>query len=142
MINGLQFCYLYHDYDVIEVRITIGNGRFFGSANVYVQTGGIAEAATVLEGFPTHAADIREVEFGVFGPKFAAGAVRLQLSCKDLAGHSMIRATIEDGYRSRNEAELATVFIDFEPAALDEFVAALRRLEGNLKGCAELQALA
>jgi hypothetical protein len=54
----------------------------------------------------------------------------------------MIRATIEDGYRSRNEAESATVFIDFEPAALDEFVAALRRLEGNLKGCAELQALA
>lgn len=136
MINGLQFCYRYHDYDVIEIRIIVGNGRFRGSADVYVQTGGL------LEGFPKHAADTRQVEFGTFGPKFAAGAVRLQLSCKDLAGHSMIRATIEDGYRSRNEAESATVLIDFEPAALDEFVAALRRIEGDLKGCAELNALA
>jgi hypothetical protein len=141
MINGLQFCYLYHDYDVIEIRIIVGNGRFHASANAYVQAGGLSEAAATLDGFPTNASDARELVFGAFGAQSAGGAVRLQLSCWDLAGHARIRATVEDDYRSENDTESAIVFIDFEPAALDEFVSALRHLEIDLKGCAELAGL-
>jgi hypothetical protein len=141
MINGLQFCYLYHDYDLIEVRIIVGNGRFCGTTNVYVGTGGLTEAARVLEGFPKDVRDTREVEFGNFGPKCAGGAVRLQFRCKDLAGHSEVCAVIEDDYNSPEPVQSATVFLDFEPAALDEFVVSLRKLEADLRGCADLRAL-
>lgn len=141
MINGLQFCYLYHDYDIIEVRIAVGNGRFCGTTNVYVATGGLVEAARVLEGFPKDVRDSREVEFGSFGPKSAGGAVRLRFQCKDLAGHTEIRAELEDDYLSLGNVESATIFLDFEPAALDEFVVTLRRLEADRESRAELRAI-
>jgi hypothetical protein len=141
MINGLQFCYLWHDYDMNEVRIVVGNGRFCGTTNVYVEIGGLVEAARVLEGFPKDARDSREVEFGNFGPKSAGGAVRLRFQCKDLAGHTEIRAELEDDYLSLGNVESATLFLDFEPAALDEFVVTLRRLEADRESCAELRAI-
>jgi hypothetical protein len=140
-INGLQFCYLYHDIDVIELRISVGNGRFSGSADVYVATGRLLEVCAALKGFPSNSDDERDLRFGAFGSRAACGGVRLQLKCKDLAGHPMIRATIEDGYNGREDTESSIVFIDFEPGALDDFVVALRRLEVQLKGCAELRAL-
>ena len=39
MTTGLQFTYLYHDNDIMELRVTVSNGRFSGSANVYIATG-------------------------------------------------------------------------------------------------------
>lgn len=141
MINGLQFCYLYHDIDVIELRISVGNGRFSGSADMYVPTGRLLEAGAALEGFPSNSADERDLVFGAFGREFGGGAVRLRFSYKDLPGHPTIRVTIQDNYNLRKDTESAIVFLDFEPAALDEFVVALRRLESDFKGCAELRAL-
>jgi hypothetical protein len=108
---------------------------------VYVQKGGLIEAAAALEGFPKNASDSREVEFGAFGPKFTGGAVRLRFKCKDLAGHTEICAEIEDDYLSPGAVESTTLFLDFEPAALDDFVVVLRRLEADREGCADLRAL-
>jgi hypothetical protein len=48
---GLKVAYLYHDGDVIEVRITAENANFRGTADVYVGTDGLLEVAAVLEGF-------------------------------------------------------------------------------------------
>jgi hypothetical protein len=141
MLNGLQFRYLGHDYGCFEVQIVVGNGRFGGAADVYVETGGLVKAAGVLEGFPKNAQDSLEIKFGQFGAKSAGGAVQLRFSCKDLAGHPEIRAVLEDDHLSPGNVECVTLFLDFEPAALDDFVVALRRLEDDREGCAELRAI-
>lgn len=64
MSTGLKVAYLWHDNDVIEVRVTVENARFRGTANVYVGTDGLLEAAGTLAGFPKHSRDKREVIFG------------------------------------------------------------------------------
>lgn len=88
MNAGLKVTYLYHDGDIIEVRIVAENASFRGSADVYVGTDGLLEATAVLEGFPKDRQDTREVVFGAAGPKFAGGSVRLKFYCKDGAGHA------------------------------------------------------
>jgi hypothetical protein len=75
---GLKVTYLYHDGDIIEVRIVSQNASFRGSADVYVGTDGLLEAAAVLERIPKDRSDTREVAFGAAGPEFAGGSTRLK----------------------------------------------------------------
>ena len=49
MNAGLKVTYLYHDGDIVEVRIVAENVSFRASADVYVGTDGLLEAAAVLE---------------------------------------------------------------------------------------------
>jgi hypothetical protein len=97
---ALQFNYLYHDVDVIELRVTVENACFRGSADVYVGTDELAKTAATLKGFPEHSRDAREFTFGAFGPKYAGGAVRLEFYCKDMACHFAVWATIDADYQS------------------------------------------
>jgi hypothetical protein len=135
---GLKVTYLYHDIDLIEVRIVAENAAFRGSADVYVGTDGLREAAAVIEGFPKDRRDTREIVFGAAGPKFAGGSVRLIFYCKDAAGHTAFRAEIEADYRGQERAQCATVFVDFEPASLDRFLIELRQVEKEHLGNAAL----
>lgn len=127
--------------DIVQIRIAMSNGRFSASADVYVGAGELTEAAELVTGFPTNPKDTRELHFGSFGPDFAGGAVRLQFMCTDLAGHTRMTATVEDDHLSREQKQVqqATIFMDFEPAALDDFVMGLRRLEQQHNGCAKLR---
>lgn len=138
MNPGLKVSYLWHDNDVVEVRITAENAGFRGSADVYVGTDGLLEAATILAGFPQDSLDKREVVFGAAGKGFAGGFVHLEFYCKDMAGHAEFRATIEGDYGERELAESATVYVDFDPAVLDEFLAELQRLEKGHRGSAAM----
>jgi hypothetical protein len=148
MIAGLQFTYLYHDFDIIEVRIVAQNRGFRGTADVYEGTGELLEAAAHFSGFPTDSNDRREFVFGAFGSNFAGGGVRLELFCKDLAGHPVIRATIEADSRpipvvgnvKEEDAEYATVYLEFDPASFDRFLEELRKIEIEHAGSATLEA--
>ena len=138
MNMGLRVTYLYHDVDIIEVRVAVENARFRGSANVYVGADALLEAAAVLKGFPKDRHDTREIVFGSAGPKCAGGSVRLGFYCIDLAGHTAFRAVIEDDYRRQERAQGATVFVDFEPASLDRFLIELQQVETEHRGSAAL----
>lgn len=138
MSTGLKVAYLWHDNDVIEVRVSAENARFRGTANVYVGTDGLVEAAAALAGFPKHSRDKREVICGAVGKKLAGGAVRLEFYCSDLAGHAAFRAMIEGDHGAHEVPESATVCVDFEPAALDAFVMELQQLEKEHQGSASL----
>ncbi len=122
----------------MEVRVTAENGRYKASADVYVYTNGLLDAVKALESFPKDSQDTREILLGAEGPKFAGGSVRLGFYCKDLAGHTAFRATIEDDYDHKDRAQSATVFVDFEPASLDQFLIELRRVEIEHQGSAVL----
>lgn len=138
MRTGLKVTYLWHDNDVIEVRVTVENAGFRGTADVYVGTDGLLEAAATLRGFPINGRDTREVVFGTEGKKFAGGAARLRFYCSDLVGHTEFRATIEGDYGKQEVAESATICVDFEPAALDVFLIELQQIEREHQGSASL----
>ena len=131
MHTGLKIAYLWHDIDLIEVRVTAENAEFRGSADVYVGADGLLKAAVLLAGFTTNNLDKREIVFGAAGKGSAGGFVRLKFYCKDGAGHATFRATIEGDYRNRELAESAVVYVRFEPAALDAFLLQLRRSREN-----------
>jgi hypothetical protein len=57
---GLKVSYLWHDNDVIELRAVAENPEFRGSADVYVETDGLSEAAITLAGFPRDRFDKRQ----------------------------------------------------------------------------------
>jgi hypothetical protein len=138
MIAGLKVSYLWHDWDVVEVRITVENADFRGTANVYVGTDGLLEAAVMLAGFPSSNLDKRWVEFGATGKRFAGGFVRLDMYCEDGANHTAFRATIEGDYGNREFTESAMVCVKFEPAALDVFLRQLEEIEKGHSGSATL----
>jgi hypothetical protein len=138
---GLGFTYLYHDSDIIELRIIADNGMFGGTTNVYVGVGGLNKAAAALSDFPKSQDDAREFVFGAFGPDWAGGAVRLQLYRKGLAGRVVLQATIEADFNRNGANQSAVVITDFELAALDSFLAELQLIEENLCGNAEMKFL-
>jgi hypothetical protein len=138
MNDGLKVSYLWHDNDVIEVRVASENAQFRGTADVYVSVGGLLDAATQLGGFPTNNLDRRELVFGALGKEFAGGFVRLEFYCTDGAGHAALRATIESDYGNRESAESAVVHVNFEPAALDVFLLQLQQIDKECSGSASL----
>ena len=67
MNTGLKVACVWHDSDVIEVRVIAENAKLWGTANVYVGTDGLLEAASTLAGFPKHSHDKREVTLARWG---------------------------------------------------------------------------
>jgi hypothetical protein len=129
MRNGLQILYRYHDADIVEVEITVGNGRFSGSANVYLSPGELTELANILSGFPSRPTDTRDYTLGTFEPGIAGGAVRLNFYLKDLAGHASLRCFVKDDGPTAGHTQRSEVVLDIEPAALDRFISELRMME-------------
>lgn len=139
MDRCIQLSYRYHDVDVVELKVSAWNGSFGGSACLYIGQGELADIATLLAGFPVGLEDRREVTFGAFGSKFAGGATNLKLSCIDDAGHCQLHMTIEADFAQRDSlAERVEMLCAFEPAALDEFVGQMRKLNSSLTGSAVL----
>jgi hypothetical protein len=102
----------------------------------------LANAASLLAGFPVSLEDSREVTLGACGPKSAGGAMNLKFSCIDGAGHCQLRVTIEADYGSREfQAERVEMLCAFEPAELDQFVNQLHELNSSLVGSAALMLL-
>src|ERR1700677_4932691 len=95
MIVGLQLKYLWSDVDVIELRVIASNGIFSGGADLYAATGGLAEAASTLQGFPANTSDVRELQFGAFGSESAGGGANLRFSCKGGAGRAVLELRVE-----------------------------------------------
>ena len=139
MDRHVQLKYRYHDIDVVELEVSAWNGRFGGSTCLYVGQGDLADTAKLLAGFPVGVKDKREVTFGAFGPTFAGGAMNLNLSCIDGAGHCQLHLIIEADYdRQESLAQRVEMLCAFEPAALDSFVEEMRELNSSLTGSAVL----
>jgi hypothetical protein len=136
MDKGIQLGTLYRDVHLLELRVAAWNEEFGGTACVYVGIGALAEAAAKLEGFPRDPSDIREIQFGVFGPDVGGGAIRMRFYCKDSAGHAVVETRVESGQRRPQEAFL---FLSIEAAEVDTFVNDLRCLEADSSGTAFLR---
>ena len=138
-IDVVRLAYRYHDVDVVELNVSAWNGSFGGSTCLYVGQGDLADAAALLARFPINVEDKREVTLGAFGPNSAGGAMALQFSCRDGAGHCQLHITIEADFGLRDSlAERVELLSAIEPAALDQFVEQMRILNSSLTGSAVL----
>ncbi|HEY4355721.1 MAG TPA: hypothetical protein VGN16_08245 [Acidobacteriaceae bacterium] len=140
MPGAVEFRYQPYDMDMSDVTIRSSNGFFSGSAELYVSPGEPVEAASALRAFPASNADRRELVFGAFGSDSAGGAVRLEFFVRDLAGHVSVKITMEDA-GNRGYLQEVVLGADFEPSALDVFVAELSMLNGSAAGIATLALL-
>lgn len=145
MIVGLSIKPLWSDVDVFEVAVSGSNGEFGGSAAVYVGIDGLAEAASMLEGFPRTTSDMRQFELGTFDSSSAGGGVQLRFSCVDGAGHAIVEVRIaSEAIRDSGvnlPAQSATFFAPIEASGVDDFAAELRQLEIAKTGTAYLRFL-
>ena len=140
MYVGCEFRVVWYDNDVIELRVSAWNGTFGGVAKIYEGIGDLQAAAAQLRGFPESPEDIREVVFGNFDRKCAAGGVRMRFHCIDGAGHAYVEATIDSNYESGGTIQTVVLAIPIEAAAVDTFVQELGRLETKRTGAAYLKA--
>jgi hypothetical protein len=141
MFVGFEFQMLWHDEDVFKLCVKAWNGSFGGAAEIYEAIGDLHKAAGQLLGFPRSPSDAREVVFGNFDPKFAAGGVRMRFHCVDGAGHAYVEATIDSKYLSGGTVQTVVLSMPVEATAIDTFVLELDRLEKERSGSAYLKAV-
>ena len=127
------------DGDVIQLDVSARNASFAGRTKLYVATGSLEDAATQLTGFPNHPDDTRLLMLGAFGPECAGGGVSFAFSLSDQVGQAHVQVVIEADGEVAGITETVTLALGFELAALDEFIAELRRLETEQKGVAVLK---
>ena len=139
MNQSLTLQRIYHDVDVVEVRLRADNGKFRGEADIYLGQGQLAEIAESLVGFPLSSSNNREIAIGGFGAKFARGAAAFRLFCADLAGHPQLELRLEADYKNSAKAEGVTLIANLEAAAVDRFVIALKALNETHSGFAVLE---
>jgi hypothetical protein len=140
MFVGFEFQLLWHDDDVLNLSVKAWNGAFGGAADVYEAIGNLQKAAEELRGFPTDPSDTREITFGNFDRKFAAGGVRMRFHCVDGAGHAYVDATIDSNYLTGGTIQTAVLAVPVEAAAVDKFLQELEQLEKARAGSAHLRA--
>lgn len=139
MLVGFEFEVLWHDDDVFNLCVKAWNGAFGGVAEIYEGIGDLQRAAEKLRGFPQNPSDAREVVFGNFDRKFAAGGVRMRFHCVDGAGHAYIEATIDSNSLMGGTIQTAVLAVAVEATAVDTFVQGLERLERDRSGSAYLR---
>ena len=139
MDTGVRVEVLWNDTDIFKVRVSAWNGAFGGSSNIYLAIGDLADSAEKLNGFPRNPSDKRALDFGAFGPQAAGGAATMNFYCGDSAGHASVEMRIESDHHEKIPAQSVLLVAAVEPAAVDAFVADLRRLEANQRGTAFLR---
>ena len=135
---GLEFQAIWHDVNMIDVRISAWNGTFGGTSRVYVGIGRLEEAAAALRGFPRNPSDTRELTFAGLGKRDIRGDVSLRFYCAGGAAHAWLEASIESAYDFAGPAQSVILALPIEAAAIDVFVDQLHRLGATRTGVAFL----
>ena len=136
MSPSLTITKIWEDDDMIEVTLSVCDGKSTFSAEIYVGFGDLKEAVASMEHFKSHVhGGIYDLSWGAFGPEFASGAARIRFHFHHQA-RLCISSSMESGYFEfglKKVAHSAEQFFYSEPALLDNFVTELSSLaEGNL----------
>ncbi len=139
MYVGFVFQVIWHDYDIINLRISAWNRAFGGAVETYEAIGHLRDAAQQLRGFPKSPTDMREIVFGNFEPKYAGGGVRMRFHCTDGAGHAQVEAKMVAKDQLVGTVQEVVLAMPVEAAAVDAFVQELEQLEAERAGTAHLK---
>jgi hypothetical protein len=130
MKNGIQFEIVWSDQDVVQFRVECSNGRFCGSATLYMSHDDMRRLADRIRGFPANPSDVLSFELGTFDPKCADGGIKLHFYCKDSVGHAAVDVKLRgDACQGMGEPESVALRIPVEAAGIDSFIAEAMRID-------------
>lgn len=141
---GIHIAKIWFDDHIVELRITVCDGRSSFTNQVYAGHHDFTAAVGALHEFKGQAqGGLHDMRFGAFGPEFANGAFlarfhfarpgRLFITCEQESDHHE--------FGVKNVASSATLHVTSEPALLDRFVAELRTVASGVRDDATLGAL-
>lgn len=141
MENGIRFEVIWFDVDLTEILVQCSNGRFHGTAQLYLAHDKHLHLASVLKGFPSSVHDSKTIEVGTFNPTHAGGGLRIELRCADSTGHVLADVKLRgDVCKSLGEIESVALKLCLEPAAIDTFVNQLETMGATVGASAFLSA--
>ena len=128
--KGIRLEVIWFDADVTEVMVQCSNGRFEGTAGIYLSHNEHLDIArVVLGGFPSRINDSRTIEVGTFNPAHADRGLRVEQRCADSSGHVLADTQLRgDGCKVLGEVESVALRLRVEPAAIDSFVQQLKTM--------------
>ncbi len=126
------------DPDYLGIEIFAASGRFAGTTRIYAANDELSELCRVIEGFPNRIEDQRSHLFGTREPGYAGGFCELRFFCTDGSGHVAIRVEVRDD-DARHSDGFGSFTIPTLTAEIDTFIVALKRLELNRAGEANLK---
>jgi hypothetical protein len=126
-VRGLAIEVAWFDEHMLELRLSVSNGKFAGETSFYAALDEPKKFAARIEGFPNAANDSREHEFGGTGLSEYGGA-KVRLACKDGSGHLTVRVDVVADLGPQLGVDSASVHFDALPAAIDRFVEELRNM--------------
>lgn len=138
--SQLQLTAVWDDPDMIELRVSAGNGGFSGSTHVYVGLDELSQAASSLAGFPRSPDDRRQLSWGSEDAASHLGLVQLAFRCRDRTGHPVVDVQLVSSDMGEDPpGQSVRLSVPFEAASLDAFVAELPRIERAKRGIAVLR---
>ena len=126
---------------MIEVDLSICDGRSTFSTDIYVGFGDLKETVTDMERFKSHVhGGLYDLSWGAFGPEYASGAARIRFHFYHQA-RLCISSSVESGYFEfglKKIAHSAEQYFYSEPALLDNFISELALLAQGVRDTAVL----
>lgn len=135
---------LWADEDMLALHIEVSDGKSRFAHDVHVGHLHLKNTLAGLDGFKDQVyGGIYDLRFGEFGPEFASGAFHARLHFQDKGKlHVTVKAESEYfDFGKTHIASQATLYLNAEPAQLDDFLRELRALSDGYSDDARLCAL-
>jgi hypothetical protein len=133
----LELQIVWKDDDMFELKVTVSNGRYFGTTDVYDTTESLFSFAQALIGFPN---DNKKLLHEA-GNKDGYAYFSMNFYCIDNTGHIGVEINLEDNVATEfrhEEKDKLKLEIIVEPSAIDNFQKELSQLATTQKGIATL----
>lgn len=143
MKPGIYLKKIWFDNDVVELRIECSDGASLFVNEVYAayDLNGVVEE---LQAFKNHVhGGIYDLVLGAFGPEYAGGAFHARLHYRS-PGRIFITVRGQSDFEEfgiKTVASEATLYLNTEPALLDNFTAELAELKSGKRDDAHLEAI-
>lgn len=120
-----------------KIRVKASNGYYSGFTEDYINANWLIAMMEELKGFPkkTDSTVTFESEPG----KKEDANLYFKFYCKDDFGHTGIRVCMKEGIYASSSEDEARFIINYEAAALDNFIKSLSHVINNGHGTATLQ---
>lgn len=146
MKPSIGFKKIWEDDDMVELAISITDGKSLFQCKTYVGFQGLAEVVEDLTVFKDHVyGGLYDLRFGEFGPEYASGAFHARFEFhKSGNGKLAITAKAEsdwDDFTHTKVASNATLYLRTEPALFDNWLKALNGLKNRSSDEAVLECI-
>ena len=123
---------IWDDDQLLELKVTVSNGQFSGSTNVYSTARALNDFSSGIDRFPCSPSACYTFNSGDDG---LMRSVTLEFSTHASTGHVSVAFTLQNG------RDIVRSALTVEPAAIDRFHIALLALSQGVSNRAELEGL-